>query len=652
MNGAARMDAHTLELLEFSKVCELLAGYAATSLGKELARALEPGTDLELIRAGLTLVSEAVDALGQGLSPPFTGLHDVRLTIRRAAIGSQLTAEQLLEVADTCACTGNIYRFRHRLGERHEHLADLLVPVEDLGPVAKTITGCIDGRGHVLDMASRELAQVRQKLADVDERVKSVINRLLRDPELRKILRYPNATVSGDHYVLPVAVNHRHKLQGVVHRTSSTGETVFIEPAGVASLSAERAVLKAEEEREVRRVLRRLSAEVGRISRPLGFAVDILAKLDLITAKARFSRDFDMFAPDVSDDGRLWLRQARHPLLEHLIRNARGEVPPTETESAREALDIPGAVVPVDIRLGYGFNLLVITGPNTGGKTVCLKTAGLLCLMAQSGMHIPAAEGSIVPAFAEILADIGDEQSLEQSLSTFSSHVSRIAHIFQTATDKSLVLLDELGAGTDPTEGAALGRAILDGLDRRGCRALVTTHLGDLKTYAFHNERAENGAVEFDTETLRPTYRLLIGQYGMSNALRIARRLKLPKEVLRRANHYLRRRQRRAPEMARLQKLREDAERAREEALTKAREAQAEADELRQQQERLQKQAAEAEALREARLRLQANDPVRVPRYDKVGRIVRVDHKRNVAVVSLGIGQWEVPLDEVFPEGK
>ena len=652
MNGAARMDAHTLELLEFSKVCELLAGYAATSLGKELARGLEPRTAVEPVRADLTFVSEAVDALGQGLSPPFAGLHDIRLTIRRAAIGSQLTAEQLLEVADTCACTGNIYRFRHRLGDRHEHLADLLVPVEDLGPVGKTITGCIDGRGHVLDMASRELAQVRQKLADVDERVKTVINRLLRDPELRKILRYPNATVSGDHYVLPVAVNHRHKLQGVVHRTSSTGETVFIEPAGVASLSAERAVVKAEEEREVRRVLRRLSGEVGRIARPLGFAVDILAKLDLITAKARFSRDFDMFAPDISDDGRLWLRQARHPLLEHLIRTSGGEAPPAETAAARAALDAPRAVVPVDIRLGFGFNLLVITGPNTGGKTVCLKTAGLLCLMAQSGMHIPAAEGSIVPAFAEILADIGDEQSLEQSLSTFSSHVSRIAHIFQTATDKSLVLLDELGAGTDPTEGAALGRAILDGLDRLGCRALVTTHLGDLKTYAFHNERAENGAVEFDTETLRPTYRLLIGQYGMSNALRIARRLKLPREVLRRANHYLRRRQRRAPEMARLQKLREDAERAREEALTKAREAQAEADELRQQQERLQRQAAEAEALREARLRLQANDPVRVPRFDKPGRIVRVDHKRNVAVVSLGIGQWEVPLDEVFPEGK
>jgi DNA mismatch repair protein MutS2 len=653
MSDTERMDAHTLELLEFGKVRELLAGYAATSLGKELARSLDPSTDPDTIRSELALVSEMVDVLGQGLSPPFSGLHDVRLTVRRAAIGSQLTAEQLLEIADTCSCTGNIYRFRHRLGERQEGLADLLAPVEDLGPVAKSITGCIDGRGHVLDMASRELAQVRQKLGDVDERVKVAINRLLRDPELRKILRYPNATVSGDHYVLPVAVNHRHKLPGVVHRTSSTGETVFIEPTGVASLSAERAVLKGEEDREVRRVLRRLSGDVGRFAKPLAFAIDILSKLDLVTSKARFSRDFSMYAPEINTEGRLWLRQARHPILESLFRH--DSTPPSPSDPSPDCptpKPAPRSVVPIDIRLGFGFNLLVITGPNTGGKTVCLKTAGLLCLMARAAMHIPAGEGSSVPVFDEVLADIGDEQSLEQSLSTFSSHMSRIAHILRTATANSLVLLDELGAGTDPTEGAALGRAILDALDRLGCRAMVTTHLGDLKTYAFHNERAENGAVEFDNETLRPTYRLLIGQYGMSNALRIARRLKLPRDLLRRASHYLKRRQRRAPEMAHLQKLREDAEKAREEALARAHDAERQAEELRQQQEKLQREAAEAAALREARLRLQPNDAVRVPRFDKPGKIVRVDHKRNIAVVSLGIGQWEVALEEVFPEGK
>ena len=540
MSDAEIMDSHTLDLLEFGKVRELLAGYAACSLGKELARRLEPSVDADAIRAELALTSEMVDALGQNQAPPFGGLHDVRLIVRRAAIGAQLTVEQLLETADTLNCTGNIYRYRMRLGDRHGGLSDLLAPVEDLGPVAKTITGCIDGRGHVLDMASPELAQIRQKIADVDDRVQHQIRRLLHDPKLREILRYPNATVSGDHYVLPVAANHRQKIQGVVHRTSATGETVFIEPTSIANLSSERAVLKGDEDREVRRILRRLSGEVGRVSKSLVFAIDILARLDLITAKARFSRDFSMYAPDVNTEGRLWLRQARHPLLLHLFRGVKDSsaaVPPSSPLKE---------VVPIDVRLGFGFNLLVITGPNTGGKTVCLKTTGLLCLMAQSGMHIPAGEGSNVPVFGRVLADIGDEQSLEQSLSTFSSHISRIAFILNEADANSLVLLDELGAGTDPTEGAALGRAILDGLDARGCRAMVTTHLGDLKTYAFHNERAENGAVEFDVETLRPTYRLHIGQYGMSNALQIARRLKLPRDLLKRAHRYLRRRQKRA----------------------------------------------------------------------------------------------------------
>jgi DNA mismatch repair protein MutS2 len=267
-------------------------------------------------------------------------------------------------------------------------------------------------------------------------------------------------------------------------------------------------------------------------------------------------------------------------------------------------------------------------------------------------MHIPAGEGSNVPIFRQVLADIGDEQSLEQSLSTFSSHMSRIAHILRTADGHSLVLLDELGAGTDPTEGAALGRAILDNLDAIGCRAMVTTHLGDLKTYAFHNDRAENGAVEFDVETLRPTYRLHIGQFGMSNALRIARRLKLPRDLLRRAHRYLRRRQRRAPEMAQLQKLREDAERAHEEALRARHEAERQREELREKAATLEREAEEAAMLREARLRLQPNDPVHVAKFGQTGRIVRVDFKRNVAVVSLGIGQWEVALEEVFPEGK
>jgi DNA mismatch repair protein MutS2 len=535
----------------------------------------------------------------------------------------------------------------------------MLSGIGDLGIVGKTISGCIDGRGHVLDMASRDLAAVRQKLYEIDEKIKAEIRRLLRDPDLRRILSYPNATVSGDHHVLPVSVNHRHKVQGVVHRVSNTGETVFIEPASIAGMSAERASLKGDEDREVKRVLRRLSGEVGRVSKPLCYSLDVIAKLDLVTAKARYSRDYQMYPPDLNSEGRLWLRSARHPLLENLFRNSdtgsRSSDPPEPispgTSPSSPAIDRQPTrkVVPIDMRLGIGFNLLVITGPNTGGKTVTLKTTGLLCLMAQCGMHIPAGEGSLVPVFKHILSDIGDEQSLEQSLSTFSSHISRIASIFETASTDSLILLDELGAGTDPTEGAALGRAILDQLDKIGCRAIVTTHLGDLKTYAFNNEHAENGAVEFDVETMRPTYNLHIGQFGMSNALKIARRLKLPKELLRRAHKYLKRKKGRTGELARLQELREEAEKAKVEALTARHEADREKEEFERRRSAIDREAAEKTALHELRATLKPNDVVRVSRFDSTGKVIRVDLKKQAVIVSVGIGQWEIPFDEIFP---
>jgi DNA mismatch repair protein MutS2 len=632
------MDSHTLGLLEFDKVRELLAAYAASSLGRDLARQLEPVADAQKIRTEIALVTEMVEALVAGQAPPFGGLHDVRLLVRRAAIGTALTAEQLLQIAETLNVTGAMYRFRMRLNERHAGLIELLSGVEDQGAVAKTIGGCIDGRGHVLDMASRELGVVRQKLFELEEKVKAEIRRLLRDPELRKILSYPNATVNGDHYVLPVAVNHRHKVDGIIHRVSGTGETVFVEPASIARLSADRTTLKAEEDREVKRILRRLSQEVGRVAKPLCWSIDVLAKLDLVTAKAHFARDFDMFPPSINTDGKLWLRDARHPLLENIFRNE----PRRDGEPLRK-------VVPIDIRLGLGFNLLIITGPNTGGKTVTLKTTGLLCVMAQCGMHLPANEGSTVPIFHQILSDIGDEQSLEQSLSTFSSHISRIAHIFTVAHGQSLILLDELGAGTDPVEGAALGRAILDQIDSIGARAIVTTHLGDLKTYAFHNERAENGAVEFDVETLRPTYRLHIGQYGMSNALKIARRLKLPKELLKRARKYLKRRKGKTGELARLQELRAEAEKAKVDALAAQHEAEQQKAEYERQASAAVRERREAEVLNEKRERLKANDRVHVARFDAVGKVVKVDAKKQIVSVNLGLGQWEVPFDEVTP---
>jgi DNA mismatch repair protein MutS2 len=634
------MDAHTLELLEFAKVRELVAAHAFSSLGKDLARQATPSTDAQAIRAELALVTEMVQVLGEGQAPPFAGLSDVRLLARRAAIGAMLSPEQLLEVAAVLNATGHMYRFRMRLGPQYQRLINLLGPVDDLGLVAKSIGGCIDGRGHVLSMASPDLAQVRIKIDELDEKIQHRLKHLLRDAEVRKALRYDHATISGDHYVLPVAINYRHLVPGVIHRTSSTGETAFIEPAAIAGLGAERVVLKSDEDREAKKVLRRLSAEVGRVSRPLTYAIESLARLDYVTAKAKFAREYRMECPEINTEGRLWLREARHPLLEQIFRHDDASAKP---DGARRE------VVPIDVRLGQHFNLLIITGPNTGGKTVTLKTTGLLCLMAQAGMHIPAGQGSQAPVFHHVLADIGDEQSLEQSLSTFSSHVSRIAHIVQTADAQSLVLLDELGAGTDPVEGAALGRAILDQLDRIGCRALVTTHLGDLKTYAFHNARAENAAVEFNAETLQPTYRLLIGQYGMSNALKIARRLKLPRDLLKRAHRYLRRRQRKSADLVQLQQKREEAELARQQALHAELEARQQQAEYERKKAELERQTQEAEALRQARARLQPGDVVQVPKYDKQGRIVRIDARKNVAVVSLGLGQWEVTLDEVFP---
>lgn len=640
------MDAHTLELLEFDKVRGLLADCAATSLGAELARQIEPSHDLNKIKHELSLVTEMVTALQMGHSPPFGGVHDIRLIVRRAAIGTMLTVEQLLQIADTLTATGAFYRYRMRIDGSLQRLIEMLAPIEDMGAVAKSINGCIDGRGHVLSSASPDLAAVRQKLEVLEERVQNEIKKLLRDPALRAVLRYPNATVNGDHYVLPVAANHRAKIEGVVHRTSATGETVFIEPASVARLSAERVMLKSEEDREIRRILRKLSAEIGKYSRQIDAAVGVMALCDLVTAKARFSRDYAMSCPEMNTEGRLWIRQSRHVLLEHFFRSQPSSLPTADTTKKTTRKQ----VVPIDVRLGLGFNMLVITGPNTGGKTVTLKTTGLACLMAQCGMHIPANEGSILPVCSNILADIGDEQSLEQSLSTFSSHISRIASIFKVADEHSLVLLDELGAGTDPTEGAALGRAILDQLDTTRCRAIVTTHLGDLKTYAFSNERAENGAVEFDVETLRPTYRLHIGQFGMSNALMIARRLKLPKELLKKAHKYAKRKRGKTGEITRLQQLREEAEKARSEALARQHEADRQREDYERKLADLEKRQVEEQKLNDWRAKLQVGETVWATKFGKAGKITKVNQAKGTVSVSVGIGQWEVFLTEVLPK--
>lgn len=629
------MDAHSLELLQFEAICEAVAGQTSSSLGRDLAKALVPSSEPARIRGELQYVSEMLAVLDQGPPPPFSGLHDVRLVIRRAMIGTMLNAVELLDVAETLTCTGAIYRFKMRLDERHEKIIDLLTPVEDLGLVAKSITGCIDGRGHILDGASPSLAAVRQKLFELDESVKTEVRRLLRDPKLREALSYPNATVHGDHYVLPVAVNHRQKIPGVVHRLSATGETVFIEPASIAGLSAERAQLKAEEDREVRKILRRLSQEVGKIAKALAFSIDLIAKLDLITAKAKYARLFGMTVPHLNEERKVWLRNARHPLLMQLALN--------------DGTDPKQKVVPIEVRLGLGFNALVVTGPNTGGKTVVLKTTGLLSLMTQAGLAIPAGDGSTLPVFDDIFVDIGDEQSLEQSLSTFSSHVTRIASIFSNAKPNSLILLDELGAGTDPIEGAALGRAIIDQLVLLDCRAMVTTHLGDLKTYAFHEPKVENGAVEFDLESLKPTYRLFIGQFGKSNAIQIARRLNLPADLLRRAKKYLQKKRGRTGEINRLQEMRQQAEQARIDALAAQQAAEREREEFLSKTIEIAREATRHEELTQWRSNLKPGETVNVAKFDRAGTVVRVDARKQTVRVSVGLGQWDIPFVEVMP---
>lgn len=628
------MDAHTLELLEFSKVRELTAGYAVTSLGKELLHKLEPLQQLDIIERSIVLVTEMTEALIARHTPPLSGVSDIRLLLRRAVIGSSLTASELNQVKEVLAATGSAYRYRMKLEPRWNQLITLLARIEDLGSLARTIEGSIDARSYVLDMASPELSSIRHRLHDVDERIQQELKRILRDSVIRSALRFPNATLSGDHYVLPVAVNHRQKVPGIVHRTSATGDTVYIEPAALGNFNAARSLIKVEEEKEIARILRRLTAEIAQHAKPLQLALETLSQLDAIQAKAKYSLEYQMTAPRMGTDRKLWLHSARHPLLLHHFKTQAGEK----------------SVVPIDVRLGAEYDMLVITGPNTGGKTVALKTVGLLCLMAQSGMHIPAQAGSQVPILQHLLADIGDEQSLEQSLSTFSSHITRIRDIFLQANDKSLVLLDELGAGTDPIEGAALGRAILDHLTKQQCLAMVTTHLGELKTYAFHNARAENAAVEFDVATLRPTYRLLVGQFGRSCALQIARRLDLPRELMKRAQHYLRKgRERSSSEMEKLQAAREVAEQARHDAQIAEVEAARVRQEYEQKQTELQKQQQREASLLEFRKQLRPGAAVSVERFDQPGQIVRVDVGRGMAVVKAGLGQWEVPLREVFP---
>ncbi|WP_406695494.1 DNA strand exchange inhibitor protein [Singulisphaera sp. Ch08] len=658
------MDTHTLELLEFDKVRALVAKRAACSLGKERAWRMEPSRDPGEIRGWQALTTEMLDALSSGLTPPFGGLHDIRPQVRRAQIGAMLDPEELAQAVETLRAVGHLNQWLDRIGEEFPRLGGLKQGVGEFSGVVNAIEGCLDSRGNVLDTASRKLSALRREIGQVEERIQETLRRMLRSNEIKRILRYPNFTMVGHHYVLPIAKEHRGEIQGSVHRTSASNETVYIEPQAIAEHSAQLSFIRAREAKEIRRILRWLSAQLGQVAESVLGSLETLGELDLIHARGRYSLDGRMTPPDFNEDGKLVLRGARHPLLEAFFRgdNAPPRVPEPPREPPAETVDSPPpaaspqeprTVVPIDVHLGLQFQTLVVTGPNTGGKTVAIKTVGLLAIMAQAGLHIPAHQGSQLPVFDEVLADIGDEQSLEQSLSTFSSHVRRVTEILGRASSKSLVLLDEMGAGTDPAEGAALGRAILDEIDSIGARAIVTTHLGDLKTYAFSNPRVENAAVEFDLETLRPRYRLHIGDIGQSNALQIARRLSLPEHIVSRAAKYLAQgRGEDLPELAILQKLRKDAEDARQAALTAQSEAERTREALNQRLTDLQRQAENDERLTDARARLQPGDRVVVPKfgYDRPGRVVKLDPRKKTAVVAIGQMQWDVAISELIPQ--
>jgi DNA mismatch repair protein MutS2 len=700
------MDTHTLELLEFAKVRALVAARAACSLGRAAAFGIEPSVLAGEIQHRQLLTSEMVEAIGSGLRPPLGGLHDIRPQVRRAQVGAVLEPEELAQTVETLRAIGNVERWIARIESQFPRLAGLRCAIGEFSGVALAIDGCLDSRGKVMDTASRRLSSLRREIAQVESRIQETLRQMLRSPDVRRILRYGNFTMVGHHYVLPVMKDHRGEISGSVHRTSASNETVYIEPTAIGEHSAQLSFLRAREHKEVRRIIRWLSAQVGQVSESLLGTLETMAELDLVFAKARLSMDYRMTPPQLNDQGRLMLRGARHPLLEALFRgdpailgnsrdgatvaggtvagagapDARSAVTPTALERPERPegeIGQPGpqidqslgrgeedgrrdlscapmrTVVPIDVNLGVRFHVLVVTGPNTGGKTVALKTVGLLAAMAQSGLHVPADEGCQFPIFDDVLADIGDEQSLEQSLSTFSSHMRRIAEILSKASPRSLVLLDELGAGTDPADGAALGRAILDELDKIRSRSIVTTHIGDLKTYAFSNACAENAAVEFDERTLLPTYRLKIGDIGESNALKIARHLNLSEDVVARAESYLRdRRSTSTPEWETIRELRKEAENARQQAI----EAQAEAERARaamtERLAQLQRETEETDAIALARARLEPGDRVVVPRlgYDRPGRVVKIDPRKKTAVVAIGHVTWNVSIDELVPQ--
>ncbi|MED3933649.1 endonuclease MutS2 [Priestia megaterium] len=513
------MQSRIFHVLEFNKVKEQLQKKVASSLGREKVANLIPSTQYEEVVKWQEATDEATTVLRLRGNVPLGGIFDVRPSVKRAEIGGTLSSNELLDVASTIYAARQVKQFIEQVVEDEDlQLSIITEHIEKLMPlpeVEQTIKMSIDENGTVLDGASDQLRGIRQKLRSTESRIREKLESLIRSSSAQKMLSDAIVTIRNERFVIPVKQEYRSAYGGIVHDQSSSGATLFIEPQAIVTLNNELQEAKVKEKQEIERILIALTVQVAEVANELRQNVYLLGELDFMFAKGRYSHELKASKPKMNDRGYIKLVKAKHPLI------------------AQED------VVANDIELGDQYTSIVITGPNTGGKTVTLKTLGLFTLMAQAGLQIPALDGSEMAVFKHVFADIGDEQSIEQSLSTFSSHMVNIVDILQKVDHESLVLFDELGAGTDPQEGAALAISILDQVYEKGARVVATTHYPELKAYGYNREGVVNASVEFDIETLSPTYKLLIGVPGRSNAFEISRRLGLSAEVIERAKGYI-----------------------------------------------------------------------------------------------------------------
>ncbi len=497
----------SLQKLELDRILEMLAECAVSGEAKDRCRRLSPSADREDVIALQNQTSDACRLIDLRSTPAFQDVRDVRLSLDRADRGGCLNTKELLSIAGVLRCARGAKEY-YDGACANTSLDWMFAALTPNRYLEDRISGSILSEDEIADAASPELADIRRHMRIQSAKIKESLQKLITSPSYSKYLRDPIITLRQDRYVVPVKAEFKNEIPGLIHDVSSTGSTYFVEP--MSSVNANNALreLLLKEKKEIERILAELSAEAANHRETISQDYILLVDLDAIFARAKLSFRMKAVAPEIREDGYLNLIQARHPLID------------------------PKIVVPVSVYLGKEFDTLIITGPNTGGKTVTLKTVGLLTLMAECGLHIPTADGSCISVFENVLADIGDEQSIEQSLSTFSAHMRNIVQVVDQCDERSLVLFDELGAGTDPAEGAALAISLIEFCRGRGSKVAATTHYAELKVYAMRNEGVTNAACEFDVETLKPTYKLLIGVPGKSNAFAISRRLGLPEEII------------------------------------------------------------------------------------------------------------------------